>query len=811
MKKFIKNTILAAILGISIQIQAQENQAYQRPPKEIADLIEAPGTPGVRFSTNGEWILLTESPGYPTIEEVAQPEARLAGLRIDPARNSASRANYFISVKLKSVKTGKEYTFSGLPKNLRIGDVAWSTDEKYIALTNATDMGMELWVADLTTYRARKLSNEYLNDAYGTTMAWTKDGKSILAKFIPANRGLMPPKPAAPVGPAIQQSLGRIAPTRTYQDLLQNQYDEQLFDYFLTGQLKLVGLDGKTTNIGQQGLIRNFEYSPDGEYLLFTTIKRPYSYLVPVNAFPYRVELLDKAGIAVKILHDAGLADNLPTGFDAVVMGPRSFSWRPDKPATLYWAEAQDAGNPNKEVAIRDVVFTQAAPFTAEPKRLAEAKFRYSGIDWLNDGFAILNERWWKSRTERKTIFSPAAPTSKRVLSERSYENTYTDPGNFLTVRNDANRDILLTEKNDKSTEPDNISLFTIGQGTSPEGDRPFLLKWNLKTNEVDTLFRSKAPYFERPVFFNNQKYIIISRESAAKTPNYFWISTAKKNSAKAITNFVDPFPALRTIQKQQLSYKRNDGLTMTGTLYTPADYKKENGPLPLLIWAYPREFKTAAAASQVKGSPYQFTRINWGSPVYWVLRGYAVLDNADMPIVGEGKNEPNDTFVAQVKANAQAAIDYVVGLGVADRKRIAVGGHSYGAFMTANLLAHTNLFAAGIARSGAYNRTLTPFGFQQEERTYWQSPEIYNQMSPFSYANKVKTPLLLIHGEADDNSGTFPIQSERFYSALKGHGAITRLVFLPNEAHGYRAKESIMHMLWEMDTWLEKYVKNKE
>lgn len=811
MKKILNKTILLAILGISTQIQAQENQGYQRPPEAIANLIEASGTPGVRFSANGEWMLLTESPGYPSIEEVAQPEARIAGLRLNPARNSASRANYFISVKLKSVKTGKEYTFSGLPKNLRVGDLAWSPDEKSIALTNATDMGMELWVADLSTYAARKLSNEYLNDAYGTTMAWTKDGKGILAKFIPANRGIMPPKPAAPAGPAIQQSLGRTAPARTYQDLLQNQYDEKLFDYFLTGQLKLVDLNGNATNVGPQGLIRSFDYSPDGEYLLFTTIQRPYSYLVPVNAFPYRVELLDKTGKSIKTLHNAGLADNLPTGFDAVAMGPRGFNWRPDKQATIYWAEAQDGGNPNKEVAVRDVVFTQDAPFITEPKRLAEAKFRYSGINWLNDGFAILNERWWKTRTERKTIFSPAAPATKRVLSERSYENTYTDPGNFITVRNESNRGILLSEKNGSSTEPDNISLFTIGQGASAQGDRPFLLKWNLKTNKVDTLFKSKAPYFERPVFFNNQNYTIISRESVEQTPNYFWVNTTKKGNAKAITNFVDPFPALRTMQKQQLSYKRNDGLTMTGTLYTPAGYKKENGTLPLLIWAYPREFKTAAAASQVKGSPYQFTRINWGSPVYWVLRGYAVLDNADMPIVGEGKNEPNDTFVPQVKANAQAAIDYVVGLGVADRKRVAVGGHSYGAFMTANLLAHTDLFAAGIARSGAYNRTLTPFGFQQEERTYWQSPEIYNQMSPFSYANKVKTPLLLIHGEADDNSGTFPIQSERFYSALKGHGATTRLVFLPNEAHGYRAKESILHMLWEMDTWLEKYVKNKK
>jgi dipeptidyl aminopeptidase/acylaminoacyl peptidase len=358
-------------------------------------------------------------------------------------------------------------------------------------------------------------------------------------------------------------------------------------------------------------------------------------------------------------------------------------------------------------------------------------------------------------------------------------------------------------------SDPDNINIFTLSDGGSPEGDRPFIKKFNIKTKIMDTLFRSNAPYYERPVFFNNGKYIITSRESVDSVQNYFKFNLADKSYSR-LTNFSDPYPELKGVKKQQLSYKRLDGINLSGTLYLPAGFKIGEPPLPVLIWAYPREFKTASAAGQTRGSAYKFSIISKASPIYWVSRGYAVLDNADMPIVGESNTEPNDTFVEQIRYNAEAAINHLVDMGVADRKRIAIGGHSYGAFMTANLLAHTDLFAAGIARSGAYNRSLTPFGFQAEERTFWQAPVVYNKMSPFAHADKIKTPILLIHGQADNNTGTFPMQSERFYTALKGHGATARLVLLPAESHAYQAKESLMHMLWEMDRWLEKYVKNK-
>ncbi len=798
----LKKILLISLLLPANTVFAQDNLTYQKPPQSIIDLVEAPATPSVRISPGGQWMLLLESPGFlPSIKEVAQPELRLAGLRINPANNGQSRSSSYQGIALKSITENQEYRFSGLPAEPRFADFTWSPEEDYIAFTHTTDAGVELWVAELKTRSAKKLSNMYLNDTYGNSFVWAPNGKSILAKFINENRGKAPTALQTPSCPIVQESSGKAAPSRTYQDLLKNPYQELLFDYYFTATLKQVSLNGEVTNWGEPAIYRSFEYSPNGDYLLTETIKKPYSYLVPAYLFPFTTALYSQDGKLVKALHLAPLAENLPSGFDAVPTGPREFGWRSDKPATLYWVEAMDGGDPSVKVPLRDMVYTLPSPFNAAPLKLADCYLRFRTINWGDDNLAIITERWWKTRAERRVYIKPDNERFRVNLFDFYYEDAYAQPGTFVTRKNKFNREVLLTQGQ---------NIFTISEGASPQGNRPFLLQFNIKTKLTDTLFRSKAPYYERPVFFSNDNFIITSRESVDSVPNFYYVTLSGSQPHQPLTSFTDPYPELRGIEKQLLNYKRSDGLNLSGTLYLPKGYRPADGLLPVLMWAYPREFKTSAAASQVKGSPYQFTRISWGSPIYWVTRGYAILDNADMPIVGESNKFPNDTFVEQIRSNAEAAINNLVKMGVADRGRIAVGGHSYGAFMTANLLAHTDLFAAGIARSGAYNRSLTPFGFQAEERSYWESPDVYFKMSPFSYANKIKEPLLLIHGESDNNSGTFPIQSERFFNALKGHGATTRLVFLPAEAHGYRAKESVLHMLWEMDQWLEKYVKQK-
>ncbi len=804
--KVLQSLCLAGLLTFGIPLQAQEKTSYQTPPDEILKLVDAAPTPLLEFNEDGTQALMLERPGLSTIEDVSQPELRIGGIRINPANNGRSRSSYITNIKVLDVASGDEQTISGMPEDARIGSVNYSPDEKHVAFANMEKDGISLWVADLTSLEAKKLTDDRLNMALGAAISWLNDD-ALLIKTTLADGPDAPEAPTAPSGPVIQETSGSAAPSRTYQDLLQNPHDEALLAYYLESQLVKVQLDGSKSNVGTPGMIKSYQRSPDGKYLLTELIQEPFSYLVPVYRFPYNMEVWDADGNKVKDLAQIPLDEIRPTGFDATVTGIRNVSWRADKAATLYWAEAQDEGDPKKEVAERDAIYTLAAPFEAEKQKLATTALRFRSIDWSDDNFAILNERWFASRQEKRTVINPSQPDAAvRVIVERSYDDIYDDPGSPVYTKNKFGERVLLRKKDD---------IYMTGEGGSPEGSMPFLATFNTKSKESKTLWKSEAPYYERVAKVNdkNANEFITLRESTDEQPNYWLRATKRNTQPKQVSQFPHPYPELKDIKKELVTYKRKDGLSLSATVYTPGDFDPASDEkLPVLMWAYPREYKSSDIAAQVRGSKYEFTRLSWGSPLYWVTQGYAIMDRTEMPIVGEGDEEPNDYFVEQLVANAEAAIDHIVdGMGIGDRDRIAVGGHSYGAFMTANLLSHTDLFAAGIARSGAYNRTLTPFGFQYEQRTYWEAPEVYNTMSPFMNAEKVKTPILLIHGEADNNSGTFPIQSERYYNALKGHGATTRLVFLPNESHGYAARESILHTLWEQHSWLEKYLKEEK
>jgi dipeptidyl aminopeptidase/acylaminoacyl peptidase len=785
---------------------AQEPTTYQTPPKAIADLIDAAPTPGYSISPDNRTMLLLDRPSLPGIEEVAEEELRLAGIRISPKTNGPSRANYFNGMKIKDLQgSPTEKPVNGLPANARLGNISWSPDGKTAVFLNTTANGNELWALDAATAKARRLTDASVNAASGSAYAWFSDSKTLIFKQIKPDRGARPQPPAAPAGPNIQLNEGKAAPVRTYQDLLKNQFDETLFEYFTASQLLLLDVPtGKISPFGLAGIFIGFSPSPDGNYVLVTEVKKPFSYIVPVGSFPKTVTVYDRKGTLVRQFADLPAAENIPKGFNAVATGPRSFTWRADKPASLYWVEAQDGGDPKKEVAVRDKMFCSEAPFTGATKEVLSFSLRYDGVDWGNDNLAMAYESWWQTRRAITRRWEPANPSVTEVIFDRSYEDSYNDPGSFESKMNQYGRFVLMTADGGKS-------LFLTGQGASPEGNRPFVDKFDLASKKTTRLWRSEAPYYEQPfsILDENKGLVLTLREANYEQPNFF-LRELKSGKLTQVTHFPNPYEALKGVKKELIKYQRADGVEMTGTLYLPAGYNKErDGALPVLMWAYPQEYKSADAAGQVTTSPHEFIRTHWGTPVLWVTQGYAVFDDVAMPIVGEGDAEPNETFVEQLRANAEAAVKTIADLGVGDPKRVGVGGHSYGAFMTANLLAHTDLFAAGIARSGAYNRTLTPFGFQSEERSYWETPETYFKMSPFNYADKIKEPLLLIHGEADNNSGTFPIQSERMYAALKGHGATVRLVMLPHESHGYRAKESIMHMAWEMNEWAEKYVKN--
>jgi dipeptidyl aminopeptidase/acylaminoacyl peptidase len=541
--------------------------------------------------------------------------------------------------------------------------------------------------------------------------------------------------------------------------------------------------------------------SPDGKRIMVKKIQEPFSYLVPYSRFPMNIEILETNGDLDHLLAQIPIQEKRPKGFDATQPGPRNHSWRADVAQQIYFVEALDGGDPKKEMEKRDAIYLLDQPFTGEPKKMFETSRRFRSIDWGSESIALINEMWWSTRNQVVTLVDPKGNNAPVEIVNRSTQDRYSDPGRPIKHYNKFGESVLYLS--------DGKDIFMTGTGASAQGDRPFIDKWNLPSREVERLWRSSAPHYEMPYVLLDAKKgeWLTRRESPEENPNYY-IRNLNKDKLTQITFFPHPYPELKGIQKEMIQYKREDGLTLTAELYLPAGYRKEDGPLPTFIWAYPREYKSKEDASQINGSPYRFKNISFYGPIPWVTQGYAVFNNASMPIVGEGDNEPNDSFRAQLVANAKAAIDEGVRLGVTDPKRVGVGGHSYGAFMTANLLAHSDLFQAGIARSGAYNRTLTPFGFQREERTYWEAPEIYNNMSPFMHADKVKDPILLLHGEADNNSGTFPIQSERYYHALKGHGATVRYVTLPNESHGYRARESVLHMLYEMNRWLDIHVK---
>lgn len=789
--------------------QAQGVNGYELPSAALQAVVDAPRAPSLFLSPRRDVAALMQMPSLPSIQVVAQPELKLAGLRINPRTFSDSRFSFGEKLWLMNVADGRERQISGLPGKLSIASVTWSPDQKWLAFNqvDAASGANELWLVDVGAGSARRLVAG-LNTVIGSGYQWLPDSRGLVVFTRPANLGAAPAADGIPTGPAVQQTSqgGGVVSIRTYQDLLKNEADARQFDYYATTQPVEVSLDGSTRAIGSAGIFMGFAVSPDGRFVLRQPVQRPYSYVVPVDSFPRRIEVIDRA--SGKLVHTVAvrpLVEGLPTGNDAEVTGVRDIRWRGDADATLVWAEAQDGGDPNRDAKVRDAVLMQAAPFDRPPVTLAQLGSRLAGISWGRGDLALLTESWWKTRKTRTWLIAPDnAGTEPRLLWDRDAQDRYADPGRPLLSSDERGRSLL-------QTSPDGSSLYLAGAGASPEGDRPFVDRFDIATGKATRLFHSQAPSYSLPVALldDQGRSLLLSRESPDEPANFYVQSLADAGTApRALTHFAHPLPQLKGVQKEQIRYKRKDGVDLTATLLLPPGYDpKRDGPRPLLMWAYPGEFKSAAAASQVTDSPYRFNAVSYWGPQAFLAKGYVVLASPSMPIIGEGDKEPNDTYIEQLVANAQAAVDEVVRRGVTDRDHIAIGGHSYGAFMTANLLAHTRLFKAGIARSGAYNRTLTPFGFQAEERNYWQAQEVYQKMAPFNYADRIKDPILFIHGVDDNNSGTFPIQSERMFAAVKGLGGTARLVMLPNESHAYRARESIMTMLAESERWLEQTI----
>lgn len=785
---------------------AQENLTYQKPSAEILALADYERAPSVSMDSKKEFMLLSYRNTYKTLEDLSQEEMRLGGLRINPITNISSTVTYINNLKIRKIKDKAEIQVSGLPKKALITNVSWSPNERKIAFTNTTAIGVELWIIDVASAAAKKITSDNLNANLGSPYNWMKDNENLLVKVLPKNReALIDSKKDLPKGPTVSTSDGSKSQNRTYQDLLKNKSDEANFDALVTSELYKISISGNATLFKTAAIYAGESFSPDGNYLMLTTIQKPYSYIVPLSRFPQISIVYDLNGKEIKKVNEVPLTEIMPKGFSSVRTGKRNMSWRADKPATLFFVEALDGGDQSKQVDFRDEVFLWEAPFTANPTSLVKTKQRYAGMMWANENIAIVADSWYDTRNTKAYLINPSnLSIAPKVIEDRNSQDIYADPGSFEMKKNEFGRYVIAIENNNG---------YLLGDGFTKDGQFPFIDEFNFATLKSKRLYTStykdkKEDLLSIEDFKKGEVLVMI--QSKNEYPNYYLRNIKSKNKLTPITAFKNPFESIKNVHKEVIKYKRKDGVELSGTLYLPVGYDKtKKEKLPLLIWAYPAEYKDKNSAGQSDKNPNEFTFPNYGSFVYWVTKGYAVLDDAAFPIIGEGTTEPNDTFIPQLVANAEAAIDAVDKLGYINRKKVAIGGHSYGAFMTANLLTHSDLFACGIARSGAYNRTLTPFGFQSEQRNYWDVPGIYNTMSPFMNADKMKTPLLLTHGEADNNPGTFTLQTERYFQALKNLGAPVRMVILPKESHGYAAKDNILHLLWEQDQFLEKFLKN--
>ncbi|GFQ01565.1 probable glutamyl endopeptidase chloroplastic [Phtheirospermum japonicum] len=785
---------------------SDDSNGYCLPPSEIRDIVDAPPLPTLSFSPHRDKILFLKRRSLPPLAELARPEEKLAGVRIDGKCNSRSRMSYYTGIGVHRLMDdgtlGPEKEIHGLPSGAKINFITWSNDGSHLAFavrTNEEDGSssmLRLWVADIETGQARPLfqaPNIFLNAVFDN-FVWVNDS-TLLVCTIPLTRGDPPRKPLVPSGPKIQSNEQKdIIQSRTYQDLLKDEYDEELFDYYATSQLVLVSLDGTVNPVGPPAIYTSLDPSPDEKYIMISSMHRPYSFTVPCGRFPRKVDIWTTDGKFVREFCDLPLAENIPITNSSVRKGKRSIQWRSDKPSTLVWVETQDGGDAKVEVSPRDIIYTEPAePLENEqPAILHKLDLRYGGISWCDDSLALVYESWYKTRKIRTWVISPGQESANpRILFDRSSEDVYSDPGSPMLRRTPAGTYVIAKMKKEGG---EGTYLLLNGSGNKEriwESD---------KEKYYETVVALMSDQNEGEICLDQLK-ILTSKESKTENTQYYVHSWPEKKAFK-ITNFPHPYPQLSSLKKEMIRYERKDGVQLTATLYLPPDYDPErDGPLPCLMWSYPGEFKSKDAAGQVRGSPNEFAGIGSTSPLLWLARRFAILSGPTIPIIGEGKEEANDRYVEQLVASAEAAVEEVIRRGVAHPDKIAVGGHSYGAFMTANLLAHApHLFSCGVARSGAYNRTLTPFGFQNEDRTLWEAVGTYVEMSPYLSANKIKKPILLIHGEEDNNPGTLTMQSDRFYNALKGHGALCRLVILPFESHGYAARESVMHVLWETD-----------
>jgi dipeptidyl aminopeptidase/acylaminoacyl peptidase len=778
-----------------------EYSGYKTPPQNIQEIFNKERPPYYSFVRFKELGLEINYLRYQTLEQISDPTVKLAGEEISIRLNASSKKyplNYFA---IHNFETNEKIVVD-FPKDIKIREYKLSLDHSQIAFSYETENGVQILTVKTATGAITYYVNLFLNDAFGDdAFWWMKDNKTLLLKLIPVDRGKIPMRPIVPTSPVIEETSGKVSTSRTYQNLLKDKHDELLFDYFFTSQIATLKVKNKKLKIiSNTAVWDEIKLSPDNQHIYTNKINKPYSYQLPYYRFPQTLLVMDNKGEKLQTIYERPLQDQIPIG--GTYKGPRRFRWQPLKNASLVWVEALDEGNPKVDVDHRDKVMQLSAPFNHEAEEIFRTTYRFSSIQWSEVEDELIFGEYDRDRIWMKYWLYDIKAKKSDLLFDMSRRERYNFPGKLVMKKTNSGKEVFIKRNN--------YLYYDNDIGATPEGNFPYLSKFNLETKEKEILWQCQPDHYETFLSFLNDDLtkVVIRSESNEKYRNYYFIDLISKKRQQ-ITDYPNPYPEITDLKTELITYPRADSIPLSGTLILPADHK-QGERLPLILEAYPQEYVDASTAGQITGSANRFPNF-WGASIrYFVLEGYAVLLNASIPIVGDPETV-NETFIEQTVSSVKAAIEYLDEREIIDPKRVGVTGHSYGAFMVANVLAHSDLCAAGIAKSGAYNRSLTPFGFQSERRTFWEAKDFYVEVSPFMQAEKINEPLLLIHGEDDPNSGTYPLQSKRFYQALKGNGATAKLVLLPKEGHGYFAKESLLHVLAEQLEWLDKYVKNRK
>jgi dienelactone hydrolase len=820
----------------------QENlykEDYLLPPDIVQNILHRDSHFDVlsNLSPDKDHVMIPVREDFSSLELMMQKTYRLGMLEICPNVNREWRlSTYGIKgLKIFSIAQKKSWVVQ-LPKNILISDMVWSPDGKKIAFLSHLRQGSQVWITDVESGKVEAIHEafvmatltgrrRYRRDVISSPsqmLQWTPNG-SVITLVVPENRGAEPKRDPIPDSPIIRHTREKATPTPTYPFLLRTSYDRELFRYYTTAQLAELVPGKPLRAIGDPAMYMNVSLSPDGLYILAEKLTEPFSFIVSYSDFPRDLVVMDMDGEILSSIRRIPLQEvaarrdrNGP--LDDL---PRDVAWRPDgKGLSFLWRvpkteegkskDEEEKDKNNNGLERKDRLMLLSPPFDLDRAEvIVSSQKKFEEISYGVDGryaFAKISGRGedFEKGTDIVAYDLGKTPPKRIVLlKDIEEENPLEMPGNILRTMSGNGVISALTSS-------DGGAIYLQGEGYRKDFiNRPFIDRIEIETGKKERIFESAADMYERPLVAldGDLKAIVVSRESRTVFPDsWLW---KEGGSVMRLTSNRNPFPEFADCKREDFVFERRDGLEIRGHISLPVGYQSGE-KVPAVFWTYPREygsFKEYERAALRRHNLNAFLQLSTrNASDIWLSQGYAVVV-PDIPIIGEDEDY-NNNYITHLVDSMYAAIRKVDELGNVDVDHLGHGGHSYGAFATANILARTPFFKAGIAGDGAYNRTLTPMTFQSERRFIWEAQDVYLEMSPFFQADHIDTPLLMYHGAVDNNTGTFLIQSERLIQALTGLGKNAVLYIYPFESHGPRCKETYMDMWARWLSFFDIYVK---